>query len=200
MENENPIDMAQVRANVVQRILDKIKARDNLRGFVFNVEHSPDIDNVGRRDYNGDIVALSVLAESTAFHMENDMNLDIEQLGFLIARDVIQPMLRDDDGSPHPTEGAVVWITSNRYMPPWRDLEDVEAIWQAEGNEDGYCSHLIERIEEVCGNQLGLFIATPDYDNALYAVDLKVWEYIDPDDQEHDPSDLNDEWRRIEDE
>lgn len=87
--------------------------------------------------------------------------------------------------------GPVVWITSNRYMPAMRDIPDAERVWQADNNRDG---ELFAYFVSVVGEKLSennVALECPDYDNALYAVDLNRWQYRDTDEP---ADDLNDEW------
>ena len=46
--------------------------------------------------------------------------------------------------------------------------------------------------------ELDIYMACPDYDNALYAVDLRRWEAVEPDD-DSDAESLQGEWQRRED-
>lgn len=76
-------------------------------------------------------------------------------------------------------EGPVVWITGNAYVPPLRDITAAEYVWQADNNRDG---ELWAWFAEMVDDRLqaaSVLMECPDYDNALYAVDLQRWEYRD---------------------
>lgn len=89
--------------------------------------------------------------------------------------------------------GPVVWITGNAYMPPLRDLAQAEIVWQAENNRDGELwAWFVEMVEGTLRDN-DVALECPDYDNALYAVDLQRWQYRE-DTETTDAEDLNDEW------
>lgn len=90
--------------------------------------------------------------------------------------------------------GPVCWLTGNAYMPPLRSFPEAEEVWNAENNDDGelfefFASELHDHLDRA-------FVALecPEYDNSLYSVDLKRWQYKDTD-QAFD--DLNDEWEPV---
>lgn len=85
--------------------------------------------------------------------------------------------------------GPVVWVTGNSYMPPFRSFDMAEHVWNAENNEDG---ELFEFLVELVEDRLRVAevaLECPDYDNALYAVDLKRWQW-----KSDTGDDLNDDW------
>lgn len=87
--------------------------------------------------------------------------------------------------------GPVAWVTSNSYMPPARDFAGAEVIYQADLD-------LWELYWEAVEKHLDTAEVTtvvPDFDNAIYAVDLKRWQHVDSDDL---GDSLNDEWEPIE--
>lgn len=193
-DTEQPRSMEEIRADAVQRVIDKLKNRDVLRAFVNSYENTPPTTNPGRHDFDTDIVALVTLARSTAERIEEDIHDDIGQIAFLIARDVIGDSIRSTtfqpDGRAPGERQAVNFITTNRYMPPLRDIQEVEAIWQVEDAEDQYAAALMEAIHDKCA-AIEIMLACPDYDNAVYAVDLREWEHTG-----EESDDLNDEWVR----
>lgn len=89
--------------------------------------------------------------------------------------------------------GPVVWITGNSYMPPLRALPSAEAVWQADNNDDGELWASFTELVEKHVTKAGVLIECPDYDNAVYAVDLKRWQHRD------DPAgdDINDDWEAV---
>lgn len=90
-------------------------------------------------------------------------------------------------------EGPVVWLTGNQYMPPARSFPEFEAVWQHELNGDGEATDVMwEEVKRLLEEaEVETFV--PDWDNAIYAVDLKRWEHVDSDE---DFDNVNDEWQR----
>lgn len=90
--------------------------------------------------------------------------------------------------------GPVVWITGNSMLPPMREILDAERVYQAENNRDG---ELFEWFGEMVRDNLAaqdVALECPDYDNALYAVDLRRWQYREDGPEDPDSADINDEW------
>jgi hypothetical protein len=89
--------------------------------------------------------------------------------------------------------GPVVWVTGNSYMPPLRSIAAAERVWQAANNDDGELwAFLVEQVETQLSDA-SVALECPDYDNALYAVDLRRWRYV----EDAAGDDLNDEWEAI---
>ncbi|HZZ17163.1 MAG TPA: hypothetical protein VFE08_14510 [Candidatus Sulfotelmatobacter sp.] len=113
-----------------------------------------------------------------------------------IAREIADGIISDARTQP----GPVVWITGNSYMPPLRSIAQAEYVYNAENNDDGELfAFLVELIEDHL-SAANVAMESPEYDNALYVVDLKRWQYRDDDDV-HDGTaeydDLNDEWEPV---
>jgi len=82
----------------------------------------------------------------------------------------------------------IAWVTGNRFMPPMRSFDAAEKIWQ--DDEDGEkFAYLQEEVERLL-DDAEVALECPEYDNALYAVDLRRWQYRE--DAEGDM--LQDEW------
>ena len=105
----------------------------------------------------------------------------------------------------HSLPGPVVWLTGNSYIPPMRSFPAAERVYQSVSNDDG---ELFEWFGDLVRGHLdaaSITLECPDYDNALYAVDLKRWQYRDP--TFSDPNfpsvpddygdDLADEWEPV---
>jgi len=92
-------------------------------------------------------------------------------------------------------EGPVVWITGNSYMPPLRSIDLAEMVYQADNNDDGELFASFAELVESHLSDANVMLECPEYDNALYAVDLNRWQYRDDDSP---VDDINDEWERIE--
>lgn len=90
-------------------------------------------------------------------------------------------------------EGPVVWLMGNAYLPPARSFPEFEYFWNHPDNEDGVLAEAFwfAVTARVADADVELF--TPEYDNAIYGVNLARWEYVDSDEAFDD---LNDEWQR----
>jgi len=87
----------------------------------------------------------------------------------------------------------IAWVTGNNYMPPLRSFSLAEEVWQDDVNDDGEAfAWLVEEVERHV-RKANVALEYPDYDNALYAVDLARFEYIDDEPGET----LQSEWRPI---
>jgi hypothetical protein len=87
-------------------------------------------------------------------------------------------------------DDPIVWVTGNRYMPPLRSFDAAEAIWQAD--EDGTAFAILAESLEAHLDNARVSLDCPDYDNALYAVDLARFEFV-----ESDGDNLGDDWKPI---
>jgi hypothetical protein len=85
----------------------------------------------------------------------------------------------------------VLFITGNSMMPPVRELTPAEAIWTADNDGDTF-EHFTEALWGKL-EDLNILMEAPEYDNALYVVDLMRWEHREEDEiTDHDS--LNGEW------
>ena len=107
-----------------------------------------------------------------------------------IAREIADSIIEDARTEP----GPVVWITGNAYVPPLRSIPQAEYVWQAENNEDGELFAWLTEMVEDHLSAASVLLECPDYDNALYAVDLRRWQYRDTDEPVED---LNEEWEPV---
>lgn len=86
----------------------------------------------------------------------------------------------------------VEFITNNAYMPPLRGFGQAETVWASDSNDGGDLFTLYDEVFEKALEAANVYIGCPDYDNALYVVDMNRWEHIDdPDESET----LSGEWR-----
>jgi hypothetical protein len=85
----------------------------------------------------------------------------------------------------------IVWVTENHYMPPIRSFAAAEKIWQTDRTGD-VLEFLIEETERLL-SAADVAMECPDYDNALYAVDLKRFAYVEDPNGEN----LQDDWKPI---
>lgn len=109
------------------------------------------------------------------------------------AREIADTIISD----ARTVHGPVVWITGNSHMPPFRAVSDAaEEVWQADNNHEGELFAWLVGMVEDHLSAASVALECPDYDNALYAVDLKRWQYRDTDPREL-INDLNDEWEPV---
>lgn len=86
----------------------------------------------------------------------------------------------------------VAWVTGNAYMPPLRSFPEAETVWDAANNEDGELFQWFAELVENNMDAANVLLDCPEYDNALYAVDLNRWQYR----EDPDGEDLNGEWEQ----
>jgi hypothetical protein len=128
------------------------------------------------KDYRyGDDKTASLGALMTFLRMQQtqtkeDLRASAEQLGRLIARHEIAPVAADSGDEP------VVALTGNSYMPPIRALDNVEEVWQT--NDMDAFEALMDGIESEL-EVLNVSMSSPDFDNALYVIDLNRFEMSD---------------------
>jgi hypothetical protein len=114
------------------------------------------------------------------------------------ARRIAASIIDDARASTTP----VAWVTGNSYMPPARSFTEFEMVWQHRLNEStperpyagGQMSEAMwEEIERIL-TEADVYTACPDYDNSIYAVDSRRWEYIGEDNPAFDEFDMNGEY------
>lgn len=128
--------------------------------------------------------ALIVLQEKLLASMLDDASARARQLGWQVATYEIAPVARESGSEP------ITFITGNSHMPPLRAFGVSEEVWDLNDARlwEAYVEGLDERLQE-----LQVEMACPEYDNALYVVDLARFEHVDEEDQDGD--DLQSEWR-----
>lgn len=106
-------------------------------------------------------------------------------------REIAEDMIRTARAAP--TNEPVQFVTGNSFMPPLRSYEAAEAVWRYDGSHDTFhFEELVEQLEQTLMREYVL-LDVPDYDNALYVVDLARFEYV----EDADGDSLQDEWRPI---
>lgn len=93
------------------------------------------------------------------------------------------------DGGSNP----IVWITGNSYMPPLRDVGQAEAVWQESYETPELWEAYTETFEEAL-SAADVYLDAPEWDNALYVVDLQRFEYVESD---VIGADLQDDWAPV---
>ena len=87
--------------------------------------------------------------------------------------------------------GPVVFVTSNSCMPPARSFAGADKIyWASPDLWEAYWEDVEERLSKA-----QVMTSCPDWDNAIYAVDLARWQHIDADLAAGDS--LDDEWEPV---
>jgi hypothetical protein len=89
-------------------------------------------------------------------------------------------------------DDPITWVTGNNYMPPLRSFALAERIWQDQA-DDGESWELLVELTEQFVSKASVALECPDYDNALYAVDLRRFEYAESESGET----LQDDWQPI---
>jgi hypothetical protein len=140
-----------------------------------------------------DAGALVTLIEALFLQVRGRVYDRAEQAGRLLMREEIAPIARASGEQP------VVFITGNSFMPPVRDLEQAERVWQAAGDSmtDPDLGAMVweifmQALDHEAG-ELNVLMDAPEYDNALYVVDTSRFEHVE--DAEGD--ELGDEWRPV---
>lgn len=174
-----------IREGVIERIVNLCRARNGMRNAIACIE---DAGAAAHEVWKGwpepmaskakPIDAVCLLADVVCDGLNDDVMDAARQLAMLVARDVIAPHARSADV-------PVVALTGNSYMPPIRDISEVESVWQADDSGDVF-SHFIECLESAL-DQEDIIMGTPDYDNMLYVVDTRRW-YLTGNNDGDDPN------------
>ena len=94
------------------------------------------------------------------------------------------------------SDRPIAWLTGNSYFPAFRSFTEAEHVWDAQYYvEAEIFPFLVEEVERHL-DKAEVLMAQPDYDNALFAVDMKRWTCTFADYPCVD--DMNDEWESIE--
>lgn len=110
------------------------------------------------------------------------------------AKSIADSMIEDARGSG---DSAVVFVTGNGYMPPLRSFSAAEQVWAATypGDTGGEWEFLAEEVERLLSDA-NVALDCPEYDNALYVVDLNRFYYVADDNGDYTES-LQDDWEPI---
>jgi hypothetical protein len=113
-------------------------------------------------------------------------------IGHGMAKRIALEIAQDMIAVARASREAVTFVTGNSFMPPLRSYAAADLVWNADngGGANGELwETLVEELERIL-NQAGVYLDRPEYDNALYVVDLARWQYR----EEATGDDLNDEW------
>lgn len=111
-----------------------------------------------------------------------------QELDAIILADVHAAVDYVRDAGEH---DPIVWLTGNSYMPSLRAWGNAETVWQLDDDGEAWI-HYAETFEAMLENH-NIYVDCPEWDNALYAVDLTRWEYRE---SEEEGLDLQDDWVR----
>lgn len=181
------MDMDQIRADVIERFKNTARAIERVRTAKDELitAEAPARDGLRPGSSFDSPIAVSSLATLTEMvesklMCENRHN--VTQYARLVARDVIAPVARESNE-------PVAWLTGNSMIPPLRQVDSANVIWREDITGEMW-ETFVEAIESALDEQQ-IYMAAPEYDNALYVVDLKRWEHMD----DVDAFDLNTEWK-----
>lgn len=125
--------------------------------------------------------------------LENLNTKEPYTLGDNVVRQLARTVADNIISEARTLHGPVVWITGNSYMPPLRSMPEAELVYQSE--DDDAWPLFVELVDDHLA-AADVALECPEWDNALYAVDLKRWQYKDTDQpyESWDGPELGDEW------
>lgn len=185
------IDIEQTRSNCFDRAIKLCEAYNSidtaLEALGWSATDIAEADDLARTNkmlpmHTSCITILIAHAD----RVSAEIYARLTQAAHLFARDVIAPMARESG------DEAVVFITGNSFMPPIRSFDEVDELYQTECDVDPFVSFMEALENELV--KLDVYMASPEYDNCLYVVDLRRFEYVG-DDQGND--NINDDWKII---
>jgi len=196
------VDMDKIRIDCANRLIAKVdalvclgRAMDALDGTEqFGPDSATTMDPHPKNNKASEAYVSARAVLRMAFDSINDEAFnDIQQYAALLVRDVIAPAVRGSGDEP------IVWLTSNRYYPAIRDLDKMDDIYKETSRDCGHVFQamsnniwmaLIEQINREL-DQAHILMDGPEWDNALYGVDLTRFTRIDDPDQAET---MSDEW------
>lgn len=89
--------------------------------------------------------------------------------------------------------GPVTFITGNNFMPPLRAFGHAEHVWQNDDTQFGTDWETYFETFETALADANVYLDCPDYDNALYVVDLARFQPAEDPDGDF----LDGEWEPI---
>jgi hypothetical protein len=165
--------------------LERLEAEVERVGFLARA-----VESLASASLDSEAAALHVLADSLHERATEKACATAAQYGYQVALHEIVPTVRAETG-----DDPIVWLTGNSMMPSLRAWGNSERVYQLSYDLGDVWSSYVERLESTL-DQAEVFMAEPEYDNALYAVDLRRWQGAD----EHDTPDdvditLQSEWK-----
>lgn len=136
------------------------------------------------------VSAVGVLLDLAAKTVRERAHEHTHMIGWQVATYEIAALAKDPANT-----GPIVWLTGNAMMPPLRELDACERVWHLPGEDGTFWEVLMDAIESKLA-ELNVAMEAPEYDNALYVVDLERWEYVPEEERDEDANTLNEEWRK----
>lgn len=122
-------------------------------------------------------------------------------LGAATVRRVAHELAVDIIDTVRASPGPIVWLTGNSYMPPMRSFPAAEQVHQSDNNRTGELFWWFAELVDDHLARANVVMECPEYDNALYGVDLKRWQYKDHNGEHHpdfyETWDMNDDWEPV---
>jgi hypothetical protein len=88
----------------------------------------------------------------------------------------------------------IVWITSNAYFPPLREVGSADLYYSGSFWNPSYSWMAYAETFEECLEAANIYLGSPEYDNCLYCVDMRLWQFRDDLEAEEADS-LDEEWQ-----
>jgi hypothetical protein len=187
----------EMRTSVTERIEALASAIRKLDGAIKQTNDAAKFIDVAWENFGASLVTsiiyaekadaakgIAILGKLVRETVMSDLYAAVEQLASLLVRDVIAIAARTSDE-------PIAWLTGNAYMPPLRDIGEAETVYQ--NDPDGTVwEAFMESLDRHLG-EANVLMECPEYDNALYVVDLTRWQHREEDEIE-DTESLNGEW------
>lgn len=139
---------------------------------------------VGHAEHEDQIGSLLTLTQLARDALRDRISGEALRAGRLLGREVAEFVRADGRNEP------IVWLTGNSMFPPLRSYTAAERVFtlRDEIAWEQFCEGFDKALDDA-----QVFCTCPEYDNALYAVDMLVWERV----EDAKGDDLADEWKRI---
>jgi hypothetical protein len=191
--------MTATRQDHITNALDHVREDSTALGHVHTALHelehafnAVETLAVGHVELEEEIGAVTRMLDIVRGRVADRIHSEATRAANLLSQEVVDNVRANEHNS-------VQWMTGNHFMPPLRSLPEAERVYQ-EGTDDAwetFSERFFSALEEA-----QVYCAAPEYDNALYCVDLRVWERI-PEEELGDETlpegdrELTEEWRRF---
>ena len=136
---------------------------------ITGIDHALEHLHIPVMDYAENILAgmvstLELLREK----LLNECEARASQMGWLVATYDIAPAVKSMDGD------GFVQLAGNSMVPPLRNIDEFEFLWQLDLLHIDPVSAFTDRLEDTLGRS-NIYIGSHEDDNDLIAVDLNRW-------------------------